>query len=547
MLSISALVTVWLDPDAPSKYVSFTYTLLSGYVAYAILLVAYVWTQPRIPNRFRVTTHAVDITLFTLFMYLTEGVTSPFFAYFTFAIVCGVVRWQWRGALATASIAVAAFIGLGLYSEYVVEDPASRTDRFVLRASYLSVVAGFLTYLGAYQERIRQEVQRVADWPRTLGVDQGALVQGLARHAAQVLLVPRSVIVWLPDGAAVPTLTMWPPPDAGLLEPAAAGYLPLVGEGARDRPFICRDVARRRGVMFADGTVLGKADWFPLNAAFVKDFGVRSALALPLSGASGSGWLLCLDKAHLTSDEIEIGTIVAREIAATADQSSFVARLRDAAVQDTRTRLGRDLHDGLLQSLTAARLQMYQLARSIDETGATETGSRVRRIETAIEANQRELRQLVDQLRRAPVASTDSSDLAEALESLGHRLKAEWGLHVDARIDVADVPLHIRRELLPIVQEALANATRHGHATSAIVTVETCGRRMDVRVQDNGSGFPFAGRRRASELTELGCCPVSIRDRVTILGGTFDVESTDTGAILSIHVPLSQEASDADD
>jgi signal transduction histidine kinase len=121
-------------------------------------------------------------------------------------------------------------------------------------------------------------------------------------------------------------------------------------------------------------------------------------------------------------------------------------------------------------------------------------------------------------------------------------VNAEWGLSVDARIVPTDLPPDIKRELLPLVQEALVNAARHGRATRATVLIETREGTLDVRVGDNGSGFPFIGRRSGSELTGLGCCPGSIRDRVKALGGAFNVESAGTGAILEIRIPLAREA-----
>jgi signal transduction histidine kinase len=543
LLAVSALVTVWLDPEAPNRYVEFTYTLLAVYAVYAIVIAAIVWYVPRLFRWFGIATHLTDLVLFTVFIAFTDGVTSPLFAYFVFATVCGAIRWQWKGALWTAMGGLTAFIGLGVYAEYVMHDPASRLDRYTLRAAYLVVVAGILTYLGAYEQQIRQEIQRLARWPRTMASDLGSLLRHLAENAAHVLDAPRAIIVWHPTDSPVAHVELWGgsgPNSSGNLD---GRFMPLVAADLAGTPFLGRDITRGERVLGLTSGVLRDYAGSPLNVSFVLAFHVASVLGLPLEGASGAGWLLCLDKRRLTSDDLQAGTIAAREVVAAIEQFNFVALTRTVAVQDARTRLGRDLHDGLLQSLTAARLQLHQLSRGVDLGSGPDVQARMSAIETTLAANQRELRLLVEELRHPqPVRGTSGGDFIDAIAALRRRMHADWHLDVND-VDLAiDVTGNLRRELVLLLQEALVNAARHGHATRAEIQVDAGDAALIVRVRDNGRGFGFSGRRSADELAQLNLSPASIRDRLLLLSGTLSVESSDAGACLEMSIPLTTEA-----
>jgi hypothetical protein len=99
-----SLFAIWLDPAAPAKYAEITYTLLVAYVLYALLLAAIVWRVDAPLRGVCWITHAGDLLMFSIFMYLTEGPTSPFFVYFLFSLLCATLYWQWRGIMWTAVV-----------------------------------------------------------------------------------------------------------------------------------------------------------------------------------------------------------------------------------------------------------------------------------------------------------------------------------------------------------------------------------------------------------------------------------------------------------
>src|SRR5659263_171300 len=194
MLATFSLLAIWLDPYAPSRHAQVAYALLSGYVAYSLLLTVYL-SRVHLPlGILPLSTHAFDLLLFTLFMFFTEGPTSPLFVYFVFSMCCATLRWGWRGVLWTAMIALITFIGMGIFAGKIMQDPEFELNRFIIRSVYLAVIASLLGYMGVYEERRRGELFGLAAWPRILHKETQVLVREMLQHAACVLRAPRMLL-----------------------------------------------------------------------------------------------------------------------------------------------------------------------------------------------------------------------------------------------------------------------------------------------------------------------------------------------------------------
>jgi hypothetical protein len=123
MLAASTLLAIWVDPTGPLKDPRTGAAVLTVYVVYAAILAGVTWLADPPPGRFRLAAHAIDLAVFTVVMYLTEGPTSPFLALFVFAIVAGTVRWGGRGTVWTALAAMALFLALGFHASQFKHDP----------------------------------------------------------------------------------------------------------------------------------------------------------------------------------------------------------------------------------------------------------------------------------------------------------------------------------------------------------------------------------------------------------------------------------------
>ena len=85
VLALSSLTAVYLEPSTPAQYQRATYALLVVYTIYALAAAAVAWRSDVPSARWRLVSHALDLLLFTVFVYLTEGPASPFFLYFVFS------------------------------------------------------------------------------------------------------------------------------------------------------------------------------------------------------------------------------------------------------------------------------------------------------------------------------------------------------------------------------------------------------------------------------------------------------------------------------
>jgi signal transduction histidine kinase len=208
----------------------------------------------------------------------------------------------------------------------------------------------------------------------------------------------------------------------------------------------------------------------------------------------------------------------------------------EAAITVERARIARELHDIVSHNVT---LMVVQANAALEVTRAARDGhsslpganQALEAVETAGRGALSELRNLLGLL--APSAGSDGEDdLApqpglDRLSSLVDRF-AFAGLPVEVRISGAPRPLPAGIDVTAyrVVQEALTNALKHGHATSAEVAVRYAEHSVRVEILNTGpsvlsSGGPATHRgRRDGDGTGRGL--IGLRERVGVYGGDFD-------------------------
>ena len=232
---------------------------------------------------------------------------------------------------------------------------------------------------------------------------------------------------------------------------------------------------------------------------------------------------------------------IARQIAMGFNTFFSKERLQAAAINDERMRVARELHDGVLQSLTGAVLQLEALARLVDDDPRA-AAERIREIEKSIAEEQRDLRCGVRELAQPidPRAETTAGELLAMLRDHCRRVVGPSGLAV--RLTVSGdgtVPRALGDEIHRLVQEAVSNAMRHARAELCRVDVEIpLAGRVHILVADDGCGFPFHGRYDLASLARLRGGPGSLRERVASLRGTLFLDSTPAGSRIDIGLPV---------
>ncbi len=544
ILAACSLFAVWLDPSEPAKYAGIAYSLLVSYVVYALVIAALVWRSDAPSNRQRLITHCFDLAFFSLFIYFTAGPASPFTAYFVFSLVCATLRWQWRGTLWTAVVSLAVYLVVGLYFTAIVADPSFQSYALIVRGVYLAVTAVLLGYLGAHEEQTRRDLAQVAAWPQEEPQRIEPLVRALLAHAAETLGASRAVLVWIEREEPWLYVASWAGGNLSWSRSSPEAFGKLVAEPLQGASFLCPNAADS-GCTVLYRSAAGFARWrgTPLDAELQRRFGIHTVLAVPVAAESLEGRLFFTEKDSMTSDDLVLGEIMAGVIATRLDRFYLNQRLQETVATEERIRMARDLHDGVLQSLTGIGLRLAAVRGLLDENPR---GARVavETLQELIAREQRDLRFFIKELKPPPLMRTgEAPSLAGSVTELVRRTELEWGLRTELRMQGLEgaIPEPLARDVYHVVREALVNAVRHGEASAVRVQITRGdGDSLSITIVDNGRGFPFEGRYSHADLLRGHLGPRTLLERIASLKGTLAIDSSRSGARLDIAIPCTE-------
>src|SRR5262245_7168619 len=530
ILSIAGFVTLWLDPTQPPRYAN-AFTFLAGYAAYSLALAALAWRTP-LPPRWGVgVMHGIDLIVFTILIALFEGpAISPFFVFFVFSLFSATLRWNWQGCLWTAGAGIAAFAIVGLHEQEFVAD----------EIVYLSVVAIVLAYMGAFEQQRRRQIAALGVWPPSEAQDLQTVVRNAIEYGAGILKTPRVVLAFEEAEEPGCYLAYLGGGQAFALTRESSLAMPdLVPAVLRDSSFLCPDLrAGQSSMLVAEAG--GTTQWArgSVNAQLQLRFSIDSVLSVPLVGEDWVGRLFFLDAGRTTVDYLSLARVVGQQVGARLDHHYLVQRLQQAAVTQERMGLGRDLHDGLLQSLTGMALQVHSALRFLREHPLA-AEARLATVQEQILSVQEHLLSFIGELRSAPPAgAAEAEDLRKSLRDMCQRVERQWGRPVSLQVCLdGALPSVLAQDVLHLAHEALANVVRHSGAAHVAVDVEATDTHVRLGITDDGHGFSFTGRFGLDELLRTQRGPVSIRERVLARHGQLLLTSSDAGVHLDIRLP----------
>ena len=192
---------------------------------------------------------------------------------------------------------------------------------------------------------------------------------------------------------------------------------------------------------------------------------------------------------------------------------------RDAVRQaaELRTRLARDLHDGVIQSIYAAGLGLEGLRGGLrDDPAAAE-----RRLDAALGSLNQTIREVRSFINGLEPEESGHTDFRRALETLASTLRALHPVRIDLALASDAARLDPRQEVhgLQIVRECVSNAMRHGQAVRIEIGLGTEDGRTVLRIRDDGRGFDPATAVRGSGLANVAA-------RAAEIGAKLDVRSS---------------------
>ncbi|HKV48830.1 MAG TPA: ATP-binding protein [Candidatus Acidoferrales bacterium] len=202
--------------------------------------------------------------------------------------------------------------------------------------------------------------------------------------------------------------------------------------------------------------------------------------------------------------------------------------------QDEQSRkFSRELHDGLGQYLSLAKMNLGRYARTTP--GDSEL-----------------LNETVDLLDRSIAETRTISYLLHPplLDDMGFLFAARWYLEgfaersgIEVKVDIPDnserLPLAIEMALFRVLQESLANIHRHSGTKRVDVSLAISATDANLRIRDYGKGIPpvVLHQFRANG-GRVGVGLAGMRERVREQGGYFDVQSSATGTTINVRIPV---------
>lgn len=216
------------------------------------------------------------------------------------------------------------------------------------------------------------------------------------------------------------------------------------------------------------------------------------------------------------------------------------AELRDlsgrliAAQEEERSRVARELHDGLNQRMALLSIELEQLAPDVEKPEAMR--QRLRKLRDQVREISTDIHRLSYRLHPSKL---DHLGLAAAIQSLCKELTDSGKLKVDLQQKSirADLPRDVTLCVFRIAQEALRNCSRHSDAHSAQVFLEHTRDAIRLSVSDNGCGFD-----PDSDQVKKGLGFVSMKERLRLVDGDLQIFSQPLrGTRIEVCVPLKRE------
>jgi len=265
----------------------------------------------------------------------------------------------------------------------------------------------------------------------------------------------------------------------------------------------------------------------PIKAVAIRE-GIRSVVAVPLrlrERVIGVLNVMLCQPRIFTPEEVALLISIGQQMAIAVDSLRMMQALqeqtRQMAMLRERERIGIELHDGVLQTLSYLYLQTDQLALTVTRNGLTELAEKLHAQREVINQLAREIRHFIANLNQTPTLAVSlQTDLQEMLATLPP--SPSLSIH----LDLAPPPLYLdaerREHLLRLAREAILNALQHSQARNINVCFKQHDQHWELVIQDDGKGFdPASVFSQAREHFGLRI----MQARAARIGGRLNIES----------------------
>ena len=486
-----------------------------------------------------------DIGWPTLLCLLAEVPNSAFFVLFLFAMIAAAFRWGFVETVATAFISAMLLVAqtlTAMHPPVILRDllvPPVEAARLILRCGFLLMAGFLLGFLAETEKELRAEIaftnrllsvtnigNRFATALQNVLVELGRVFRGDSVYEVVTQSSTGRTFRWEIPSLSHPTISVHEVSPEDKACETMSGYP--------------HSFFMRRGHNGSYPIIILDEEGQLAETENRLEMPVQNCESvLVISHEMGRDWkgrfvVLNAKLGRQGEHELRFSQNVLRQLAPALYAVYLVRSFRSRIGATERARVARELHDTTIQSLISIEMQVDVLRRRSEDRDLT---SELGRIQELLRHEVLNLRELMQTMRPIDIGPHQFLDfIAELVE----RFSRDTGISVRFISELQEVtlPPATCRELARVVQEGLVNIRKHSGGQSAVVRFGSQNGVWKLIINDDGNGFPFAGRYTLTELDNLRRGPAVIKERVRAVGGDMVIESTPGhGARLEITIP----------
>jgi signal transduction histidine kinase len=544
--------------DAEPGYAWQLHGLSDAYLGYSLLAFFVLQLHGAADHTYRTTTFFIDLFFLAAISVFSGGAASSYAPLCSFVVIMSASRW---GFLETSAVAAGWLLFLasqvwpfyawpGHSAGYFRKMPGPEQSHVVgmLFVLISSVSIGFLLIRSRRSQAESALVARVLA-SRGTAFGPEPIIEVLLEEILPLYLPEKAVVALRkPDGEEV---FLWRAvtgrqftggvmkirsqfsklETAALCCPARSWYFDSTAYKRGGVPKLLAFDSNGGRVAFLDWE-----DWYPclpsdgFSSLMVSTF----ALDKPLQGC-----LILIDPqiGFGLKNAVRFLETIVSHVGPAVQADCRLRNIWSSAEDQARSHLSRELHDGTLQSLLSAEMQI-EVLRKQRPPAAIEFERRLASLQTLMHEEAMNLRDLMEKTK--PL-NFSQKELPDFLADLVGKFRLETGISVRLELDNgnSDLPPETCHEIVRIVHEGLSNIRKHSGARNVVVSLRAGATgAVKLTITDDGKGFAFRGRFKQSQLDVAHRGPRVIKERVRLIGAELTIDSSPGNwAQLEISIP----------
>jgi signal transduction histidine kinase len=547
ILSIAAIEPFLSDPSQSLQQSNVAQSVVALYFLYAIAVIWIVDRNLMKVKRVGFYTQALDALWFPVILLHTQGENSPFFLFYIFSLITASFRWGFKETffVNTANVGMYVIVhfatALGDFSFY----------RFLIRPTYLYVLACLIGYLGEHQKKAQRQLLTLAELSSSIRIKDrfSQMLEELMEKVKDLFQVEECILIFneadrffllrkLDREKKVNSyriVELQSNEIEFLIAPRHNwGYL------VNPRKKLARILGLKDTLAYDFDTQRIVSQAFQPNRRLISIFEVDSVLSVPVFfNEQFKGRVYLVNKLHedFSSSDLQYLKLIVSQVGPLIENYRLLKRMQTLSVLEEKNRIARDLHDGLVQSLASLDLRIAVCLKLSCES-PQEVRNELIELQKIVRSEHAELRNYMKRLRTPCVTS---HELVAALRGYVQEFERENGLAVNLFVapEKLDLPRKVSSEIYQIIHEGLTNIKKHAAARQVLIKLNRDDTAASLMISDDGCGFPPKEWLRGKPVSGQ---PWSIYERTRALSGTLQVESSPgKGSTLYIRIPIHHE------